>query len=109
HLVDRTQLSAIVTMGTNDLGALGLGWYGLESFDGRPSRWSCGYGIAFLGAPESSGRVTLSISCSSLRPPDCCVRRARAARGRAGGHEHRRRWVLLESCYRQLLADRGQP
>jgi GT2 family glycosyltransferase len=82
HLVDRAQLSTSVTMGTNDVGALGLGWHGLESFDGLPSRWCCGYGIAFLGAPGSCDHSTLTIKSASMRPTEVIVRTGRVERGR---------------------------
>jgi hypothetical protein len=94
--IDRSRLSPIITMGTNDTGALGLGWYGLESFAGIPSRWCCGYGIAFLNAPKESGPATLKIRCAASWQTKLIVRTDRQERGRfivnAGP------WQEIETC-----------
>jgi hypothetical protein len=77
--VDPERLSGTLIMGTNDVGMLGLGWYAVESFDGTPSRWCCGYGIAFLRAPGKTAG-TLRVTCSAARPTDLAV----AVDGRVG-------------------------
>ena len=95
-LIDRSRLSPTITMGTNDVGTLGLGWYGVESFDGLPSRWCCGYGIAFLGAPKRCDFATLKIRCATSWQTEVTVRTDRRERGRfvvnAGP------WQEIETC-----------
>jgi len=82
-------------MGTNDVGMLGLGWHGVESFDGMPSRWCCGYGIAFLRAPGggTAGRGS-GLTCSAVRPTDC---RRRGLMAHAGGRLSRGPWPLART------------
>jgi hypothetical protein len=82
HLLDRHQLGSTLTMGTNDVGALGLGWHSLEAFDGTPSRWCCGYGIAFLRAPARCDTGIVRITCCGVRPTEVIVRIDRRERGR---------------------------
>src|SRR5262249_7711088 len=78
--LDPERLSGTLIMGTNDVGMLGLGWYGVELFDGTPSRWCCGYGIAFLRAPGKDAGI-LRVTCSAARPTDLAV----AVNGRERG------------------------
>jgi hypothetical protein len=54
-----------LTMGQNDVGLLGLGWYDLETDGGMTYRWSCGYGIVFLRQTVPSGRSAVVIVCRS--------------------------------------------
>jgi GT2 family glycosyltransferase len=78
--LDPERLSETLIMGSNDVGMLGLGWYGVETFHGTPSRWCCGYGIAFLRAPGKHAGI-LRVTCSAARPTDLAV----AVNGREGG------------------------
>jgi GT2 family glycosyltransferase len=82
HLVDREHLQPELIMGTNDVGMLGLGWHGLESFDGVPSRWCCGYGIAFLRAPIGCRDGRVRVRCAAVRPTEIAIRVGREERGR---------------------------
>jgi GT2 family glycosyltransferase len=59
------QLDGQLSMGRNDVGLLGLGWYGRETADGMTYRWSCGYGIVFLRPPLATRRATMVITCQS--------------------------------------------
>ncbi|MBA3884324.1 MAG: glycosyltransferase family 2 protein [Acidobacteria bacterium] len=74
HSLDLSQLAATLEMGRNDIGALGLGWHGLESMDGRACRWSCGYGILFLRAPRQAWSGKITLTCRSPRPVEVGVR-----------------------------------
>jgi GT2 family glycosyltransferase len=78
-----TDIGATLTMGTHDVGALGLGWHAVEGFDGRAARWCCSYGIAFLAAPAgTAGRATLTVSAAAVHPTTMIVRTDREERGR---------------------------
>ena len=68
------QLDWQLTMGQNDVGLLGLGWYDLEGVGELPFRWSCGYGIVFLRQPAPYGRRTLVVFCRSAIANTIAVR-----------------------------------
>ena len=59
--LDYERLRPDVTMGIDDVGMLGLGWYDVESVDGVLCRWCCGYAIAFLRAPAAHGAGILEL------------------------------------------------
>ncbi|MGH7322688.1 MAG: glycosyltransferase [Candidatus Rokuibacteriota bacterium] len=80
--LDPVRLAPSLTMGRDEVGKLGLGWYGLEARDGVPYRWCCGYGILFLGAPARGWRGTLTVTGRSLGPTQVEVRIDRKAAGR---------------------------
>jgi hypothetical protein len=75
------RLDAELCMGRNDIGLLGLGWYGRETVDGMTIRWSCGYGIAFLRPPLGKRCATMVIVCRSAIPNTVDVRLNRRSRG----------------------------
>jgi GT2 family glycosyltransferase len=62
--VDAMSIGDTLRMGDEKSGQLGLGWYALEHDQGVRYRWSCGYGIAFLRAPD--GVSELRIECRPL-------------------------------------------
>ena len=68
------RLDRQLTMGRNDVGLLGLGWYDLEGVGEIPFRWSCGYGIVFLRQPAPHGRRTLVVFCRSAIANTVAVR-----------------------------------
>jgi hypothetical protein len=74
--LDRSRIASALRMGQNDIGALGLGWHGLENMDGRGCRWTCGYGILFLRAPAKDWSGVLTIEC-----PDATKREATTPSG----------------------------
>jgi hypothetical protein len=74
-------LSTELAMGRNDIGALGLGWYAVEHFLGRPGRWCCSYGIAFLASPRAVRRARLTIAAAAVRPTTVILRTDRQERG----------------------------
>ena len=64
--VDASRAAAEVTLGKDDAGRLGLGWYGPEAIDGTPCRWCCSYGIVFLRRPGERKGATLKVLCESV-------------------------------------------
>lgn len=69
-----SRLDRQLTMGQNDVGLLGLGWYDLEGVGTQPFRWSCGYGIVFLRQAAPPGRRTLVVLCRSAVANTVAVR-----------------------------------
>ena len=65
--VDSGRAGEAVSLGIDDAGRLGLGWYGCEEADGVRYRWSCGYGIVFLKHPDAGRNTTLRVLCRSPR------------------------------------------
>ncbi len=49
--LDPARLSSRIEPGRSDEDQLGLGWYGPETWNETPVRWTNNYGIAFLGKP----------------------------------------------------------
>ncbi len=76
------RLAPRLTMGRDEVGKLGLGWYGLEMSEGVPYRWCCGYGVLFLSAPAPGWRGTLTMTVRSLGPTEVEVRIDRTVAGR---------------------------
>ena len=74
HTVDRSRLASVLEMGVDDGPALGLGWHGPESIDGRPCRWSCGYGIVYLRAPSKPWTGELALVIRGPRRTEVLVR-----------------------------------
>jgi len=68
--VEASQLPSALSPGSNDSGALGLGWHAPEIIHGARCRWSSGYGIAFLRAPGTR-RAKVRVTCHA--PPGAAL------------------------------------
>jgi GT2 family glycosyltransferase len=80
--LDPCQMSSALVMGTNDIGMLGLGWYGLETIEAAACRWCGQYGIAFLRTPLETDDIDVIIRIRAIRPTEVAVRVNGEERGR---------------------------